>query len=78
MRACVRVCVCVYVSRNAFTVISNLAVYGVAWLLFARDQLHKDDGSVNPDDAMKFTVSILMFPIGLNHLNKKRIVLYTH
>lgn len=49
---------CVYVSRNAFTVISNLAVYGVAWLLFARDQLHKDDDSVNPDDAMKFTVSI--------------------
>ncbi len=47
----------IVVCRNAFTVISNLAVYAVAWLLFSRDHdLSHEDDDVNPADATKFMV----------------------
>lgn len=55
-------CVCVRVCRNAFTVIANITVYAVAYLLFhlmpgVDDDDDLTDDALGPVDAPVFKVT---------------------
>ena len=49
-----------FVSSYAFTVLSNLAVYGIFWLLFILGS-DTDVSSLGPGDAYKFQVRVFGF-----------------
>ncbi|KAK3097264.1 hypothetical protein FSP39_008188 [Pinctada imbricata] len=50
--------------RYAFTVISNLIVFGVFWLLFDyKKSVHTDTSMLSGDDSPKFRDSVAIFPL---------------